>query len=105
MTAMLRFACERRRKQENMKEFGLDILRQLFGLSKARDGEIVFSRLTVSRMYEYQISGKTIQNIFRFGIEKKPGMIIQKFNEYSVGLYYKYDHAEDKYLITTCWKQ
>jgi len=26
-----------------MKEFGKDILRQLFGLSKARDGEIVFS--------------------------------------------------------------
>jgi hypothetical protein len=87
-----------------MKDFAKDILRQLFGFSKARDGEIMFSRLTVSRMNEYQISGKTIQNVFRFGREEKPGMIIQKFHEYSVGIYYKYDHAEGKYLITTCWK-
>jgi hypothetical protein len=38
------------------------------------------------------------------GKEEKPGMIIQKYYEYSVGIYYKYDHAEGKYVITTCWK-
>jgi hypothetical protein len=87
-----------------MKEFLLDIMRQLFGLTRPRQGEIEFSQFTISRMSEYGISGKTIQNVFRFGIEKKPNMIIQKFSAYSVGIYYKYDHAEGKYIITTCWK-
>jgi len=87
-----------------MKEFAKDILRQLFGLSKARDGKIVFSRLTVSRMNEYGLTGKTLLDVFRFGKEEKPGMIVQKYYEYSVGIYYKYDHEEGKYLITTCWK-
>ena len=87
-----------------MKDFVKDILRQLFGFKKARNGKIMFSRLTVSRMNEYGLTGKTLVNVFRFGIEEKPGMITQKFYEYSVGIYYKYDYAEGKYIITTCWK-
>ena len=76
---------------EIMKEFILDILRQLFGLAKPRSGKIKFSKLSESRMNEYGISPKTIQNIFRFGVQKKPGMITQKFSTYSIGLYFKYD--------------
>jgi hypothetical protein len=89
-----------------MKEFIKDIFRQLVGLTKPREGagDILFSQLTVNRMKKYGLTGKTLVNVFRFGIEKKPGMIIQEFYEYSVGIYYKYGHAEGKYIITTCWK-
>ena len=87
-----------------MKEFMLDLLRQLFGTSKARWGKIEFSQLAISRMNEYGLTEKTLVNVFRFGVQKKPGMIVQKFHAYSVGIYYKHDFAKGVYVITTCWK-
>ena len=54
-------------------------------------------------MYEYRFDETTIKDVFRNGIEKKPGMIIQMYYEYTVGFYYKYEAG--KYLITICWKE
>jgi hypothetical protein len=95
-------ACDYGRKKGIMKEFALDILRQLFGLSQPREGKLILTRNCLSRMTEYGLDEATIKNVFRFGKEEKPGMIIQKFYEYSIGIYYRYE--EGKYMITTCWK-
>jgi hypothetical protein len=87
-----------------MKKFMLDILRQLFGLAKPRDGKVILTRHGFARMTEYEIDESTIRDVFRNGQEKKPGMVIQYDYEYSVGIDYKYDPAEHQYVITTCWK-
>ena len=86
-----------------MNVFVKDILKQLFGFSNPREGKVILTNHAFSRMYEYGLDEGTIQDVFRNGKEKKPGMIIQTYDAYAVGIYYKY--KEDKYLITTCWKE
>ena len=85
-----------------MKTFAIEILKQLFGFSSPREGKIILTNHAISRMYEYGLDERTIKDVFRNGKERKPGMIIQTYYEYAVGIYYKYE--EGKYLITTCWK-
>jgi len=86
-----------------MKEFAKDILRQLFGFSNPREGKILLTHNALSRMNEYGLDEKTIMDVFRNGKEKKPGMLIQTYYHYSVGIYYKYE--DERYVITTCWKE
>ena len=86
-----------------MKAFAIEILKQLFGFSSSRVGKIILTNHALSRMYEYGLDARTIKDVFRNGKEKKSGMIVQKYYEYAVGIYYKYEGG--KYLITTCWKE
>jgi hypothetical protein len=87
-----------------LKDFLLDIYRQLIGTSKPRDGKLILTRNAVNRMHEHQLDTETIQDAFRHGEEVNKNKIIRKYANYSVGLYYKHDMAEDTYVITTCWK-
>ena len=87
-----------------LKDFAVDMLRQLFGWSKPRNGRLLLTRNAVQRMHEYQLTEKTLTDVFRYGEELKHQKIIRNYAGYSVGLYYKYDEAEDTFVITTCWK-
>jgi hypothetical protein len=95
-------------KEKNMKhrlqEFLLDMVRQLFGMSKPRQGKLILTRNALNRMYEHQLDVETLEDMFRLGEEEKQNKITRKYADYSVGLYYKHDIAENKYVITTCWK-
>jgi hypothetical protein len=85
-----------------MKAFAIEIFKQLFGFSSSREDKIILTNHALSRMYEYGLDERTIKDVFRNGKKKRPGMIIQRYYEYAVGIYYKYEGG--KYLITTCWK-
>jgi hypothetical protein len=87
-----------------LKDFMFDMLRQLFGFSKPRQGKLVLSRNALTRMHEHQLTIETLRDVFTYGEEDMPGRIIRKYSEYSVGLYYKLDQQSSKYVITTCWK-
>jgi hypothetical protein len=96
-----------RRKRGNMqqffKDFALDTLRQLFGWGKPREARLMLTRHAVYRMHEYQLDVATLKDVFRYG-ERDGEKITRQYANYSVGLYYKYDEARNKFVITTCWK-
>jgi hypothetical protein len=96
-----------RRKRGNMqqlcKDFFLDMLRQLFGWGKPREARLILSRHAVNKMHEYQLDAATLKDVFRRG-ERNGEKITRQYANYSVGLYYKYDEAKGKFVITTCWK-
>jgi hypothetical protein len=87
-----------------LQDFLLDMVRQLFSISKSRQGKLILTRNALNRMHEHQLDTKTLEDVFRHGEEDKPNRIIRKYAQYSVGMYYKHDLATNKYVITTCWK-
>jgi len=92
-----------------IKEFGIDIIRQLFGLSKPREGVIISTPYTLKKRREYGVDIATLEDVFRHGKGNKH-KIVQRYANSIVGLYYKAVkptrfHPESKYLITTCWKR
>ena len=87
-----------------LKDFLFDMLRQLFGFSKPRQGKLILSRNALTRMHEHQLTIDTLRDVFTYGEEDKKGRIIRTYAEYSVGIYYKLDQQSNKYVITTCWK-
>jgi hypothetical protein len=87
-----------------LKDFLLDMVRQLFGFSKPRQGKLILTRNALAKMHEHQLTITTLRNVFTYGEENKKGRIIRKYADYSVGIYYKLDEANNKYVITTCWK-
>jgi hypothetical protein len=87
-----------------LKDILLEILRQLFGYSKPRQGKLILSRNALNRMHEHQLTVETLHDTFTHGEEDKKNRIIRKYANYSVGLYYKLDEQSNKYVITTCWK-
>ena len=89
--------------QEVLKDFWLDMLRQLFGWGKPREAGLILTRHAVHKMHEYQLDEATLKDVFRHG-ERIGEKITRQYANYSVGLYYKYDEAQQKFVITTCWK-
>ena len=87
-----------------LKDFLLDVVRQILGWPKPRPGKLILTRHTVNKMNEYQLTTDTIRDVFLHGEEDKKGRIIRNYAQYSVGLYYKIDQRTGKYVITTCWK-
>jgi hypothetical protein len=90
--------------EQVLKDFAWDMLRQLFGWGKPRTGQLILTRHAVNKMHEHQLDVETLRDVFMHGEEVKKDMITRQYAEYSVGLYYKYDRAENTYVITTCWK-
>jgi hypothetical protein len=90
--------------QQLLKDFGMDMVRQLFGWGKPRDGKLILTRHAVTKMYEYQLDVNTLADAFRHGEEGANGKIIRQYANYSVGFYYRYEAADNTYVITTCWK-
>ena len=87
-----------------MKQILLDILRQLFGLQKPRAGKLVMTRRGTTEMYNNKLTPEVIKDVFIYGTETRPGLIVRKYAKYTVGLYYKYDIAEENYKITFVYK-
>jgi hypothetical protein len=90
--------------KQTLKAFGRDIIRQLFGWGTPREGKLIVTRHAVNRMHEHQLDVDTLADVFRHGEEGHNGKITRQYASYSVGLYYRYDAAENTYVITTCWK-
>ena len=84
--------------------FYRDIIRQLFGWGTPREGKLIITRHAVTKMHEHQLDVDTLADVFRHGEEGHNGKITRQYADYSVGLYYRYDAAENTYVITTCWK-
>jgi hypothetical protein len=95
-----------------IKDIGMEVFRQVFGLQKPRTGKIVLARHAFQKMTEYKLDRETVENAFRHGKRGRAGMIIHKYARYSIGLYYKRLQTslnnplqpEATFLITTCWK-
>ena len=94
-----------------MKEFLMDLFRQIFGIQKPRTGKVIITHYAYQKMREYQLDEKTLEDTFRHGEEIKEGKIVRKCANYTVGIYYKVEQAplhkslepENRYIITTCW--
>ena len=89
--------------QQILKDFGLDMLRQLFGWGTPREARLILTRHAVHKMHEYQLDEATLRDVFQHG-ERTGEKITRQYASYTVGLYYKYDEAQMKFVITTCWK-
>jgi hypothetical protein len=101
-----------RRREYLMKEFLMDMFRQVFGVQKPRAGKIILTRYTYQKMREYQLDTDTLEDTFRYGEEVNEGKIVRKYANYSVGMFYKLEETqfhknikpEEQYVIITCWK-
>jgi hypothetical protein len=87
-----------------MKEILVEIFRQLFGFQKPRTGKLRLTRYALKRMNEHQLDTDTLEDVFRHGKEVKKEMIIRKYTNYSVGITYRFDDAEEQFVIITCWR-
>jgi hypothetical protein len=95
-----------------IKDIGMEVFRQVFGLQKPRTGKIVLARHAFQKMTEHKLDRDTVESAFRYGRRGRAGMIIHKYASYSIGLYYKRLQTslnnplqpEATFLITTCWK-
>jgi hypothetical protein len=90
--------------QQILKDFLMDMVRQLFGWSTPGRGRLMLTRRAFIRMRQYQLDAATLKDVFRHG-ERHGEKIIRQYANYSVGLYYIYDAADGTYVITTCWKE
>jgi hypothetical protein len=90
--------------QQVLKDFLIDAIYQVFGWGKPREGKLIVTRHAVTKMYEYQLDVNTLADVFRHGEEGANGKITRQYANYSVGLYYRYEAADNTYVITTCWK-
>ena len=89
--------------EQVLKDFALDMLRQLFGLGKPRAGQLMLTRHAFHKMHEYQLDEVTLKDVCRYG-ERDGEKITRQYANYSVGLYYKHDEVQNRFVITTCWK-
>jgi hypothetical protein len=95
-----------------IKDIGMEIVRQVFGVQKPRGGRLILTRHAFQKMTEHKLDRETLENAFRHGKRGRAGMILHKYARYSIGLYYKRlqtsiknpPQPENTYLITTCWK-
>ena len=92
-----------------IKDFIFDIIRQIFGWSKPRVGEIILTPYTMQKMREYGLDIATLEDVFRHGVGKKH-KIVQRYSNAIVGLYFKAVkskpfQSQPRYVITTCWKR
>ena len=74
--------------RQPLKEFVFDIIRQLFGWSKPRVGEIITTPYTMQKMREYGLDSATLEDVFRHGVGNKH-KIVQRYSNVTVGIYYK----------------
>jgi hypothetical protein len=82
-----------------MKEFLVEIFRQIFGVQKPRTGKLRLTYYALKRMNEHQLDTGTLVDVFRHGEEIKKEMIICKYTNYSVGITYRFDDAEEQFVI------
>jgi hypothetical protein len=98
-----------------LKELLVDMVRQVFGWTKPREGKLVFTRNAFHKMRDYQLTEHTLLDTFKHGEVVRKGDKIQvtrKYANYSVGLWYITTYtpshhnlgSEKRYLIITCWK-
>ena len=90
--------------QQIVKTWCADMVRQLFGWGKPRQGTLILTRHAVNRMHEHHLDVATLRDVFRHGEEGNNGKITRQYANYAVGLYYRHDTAENTTVITTCWK-
>lgn len=95
-----------RDRKEYMKEFILDGLRQLFGFTKPRTEQIIFTHYAWNKLTEFSLDPDTVINAYRYGTERKKDMIVHKYRNYQIGMYIKpYELKENHVLIITVWKR
>jgi hypothetical protein len=76
-----------------MKEFMLDILRQVFGWSKPQDGSLIYTRYSYNKMNEYDLDVKTLHNVYRTGREVKRDMIVKKYWRFHYCCQARYEYS------------
>jgi hypothetical protein len=87
-----------------MKEFLTEIFNQIFGTQSPRTGKLRLTHYALQRMNEWQLDTGTLEDTFRHGEEVKEQMIVRKYRNYSVGITYRFDDAEEQFVIITCWR-
>jgi hypothetical protein len=82
-----------------MKQFLLDILRQLTG-SSFRSGKLSITFRAGMQMKELHLDMDTLEDVFRHG--RKVESLIQDYGNYSISISYRWDDAKKQYVITSC---
>ena len=84
-----------------MKQFLLDIVRQLTGAS-FRKGRLSVSWYAHTQMQELHLDLDTIENVFRHG--RKVESIVQSYGDYSISISYRWDVSKKQYVVTSVRK-
>jgi hypothetical protein len=84
-----------------MKQFLLDILRQIFG-TNFRKGKLTISWYANVQMNDLHLDLDTIEDVFKN--ERKIESIIQNCGDYSISISYRWDENKKQYVITSVRK-
>ena len=92
-----------------IQDFTFDVIRQIFGWSKPRVGEIIYTPYTLRNMRDYGLDIATLEDVFRHGVGNNH-KIVQRYSNVIVGIYYKKINqkpfqSQPRYVIITCWKR
>ena len=95
--------------EQILKDFLFEIIRQVFGWSKPRGGEIITTPYTRQKMREYGLDIATLEDVFRHGAGKKH-KIVQRYSHAIIGLYFKAvkskpHQSQPRYIAMICWKR
>lgn len=72
--------------------------------------QIIFTDLALRKMSRWTLTESTVLDAFNKGIRenaKVPGayQMIKKYSDYEIGVIYKQDSLEGKYIIISVWKR
>jgi hypothetical protein len=85
----------------------------IFNNSPIRIGRLQLSQLAFRRMNENKLTPEILEDVFKYGKELEEGMLVEKYDTYTVGMYYTVDQTRVfrgdlenvRFIIITCWKQ
>jgi hypothetical protein len=96
-------------KERSMKkivfELLSDVVDQIFGVKPAKRGRLGITFYGLNRANEYGLTLKDLEEVFRYGEQINPEMQVRQYQNYSIGITYKYHAGDDRYMIITCWKR
>lgn len=84
-----------------MKQFLLDVIRQLIG-GNSRSGKFIISWYANVQRNELHLDMDTIADVFKHG--RKVESIVQNYGDYSISISYRWDENKKHYVITSIRK-
>jgi len=84
-----------------MKQFLLDILRQLTG-HNFRSGKLTISWYANVQMNDLHLGFDTIEDVFKHG--RKVESVVQSDGDYSISISYRWDENKKWYVVTSVRK-
>lgn len=89
-----------------MKKWLHDGIRQFRRWLRPRRGKLILSRHACGKLGEESLDRETVFDVYRYGEEIKPNMIVRRYAHYTAGIIIAPDTDHPRQVVVvTCWKR